>query len=135
MIRIILGVVVGFIVWTVFWLGSDQVLITLFKQWYGRHQLALEDAKLNEVPFTADTTVLLVNLLRGTVASLMSGFIAAFMAGENRKTPFVLGILLVFVGLGFEAYFWNYLPVWYHAVFLLLLIPLTVIGGRLRSKV
>lgn len=135
MVRVILGVVVGFVVWSVLWLGSDQVLITLSKQWYGRHQFAFEDAMMNQTAFTPDNTILFMHLVRAVIISLMSGFIAAFVAGENRKAPLGLGILLFLFGAGVEAYAWNYLPIWYHAVFLLLLIPMTVIGGRLKSAV
>jgi hypothetical protein len=134
MVRIILGVVVGFIVWSVVWLGSDQVLITMSKSWYGQHQFAIEDAKLNDAPFMADSTIVIIGLVRGLIASLMAGFIAAFIAGGNRKAPLILGFLLLVVGAAVEIYYWNYLPVWYHAIFLLLLIPMTVIGGKLTSK-
>src|SRR5687768_2253883 len=40
MVRLILPVVVGFAVWTVLWLGSDQMLINASKDWYGAHQYA-----------------------------------------------------------------------------------------------
>jgi hypothetical protein len=135
MVRIVLGVIVGFVVWSVLWLGSDQILIMLSKPWYGKHQFAFEDAMLNQAPFTPDNTILLMHLVRAVIISLMSGFLAAFVAGENRKAPLALGILLFLFGAGVEAYAWNYLPIWYHAVFLLFLIPTTVAGGRLRSRV
>ncbi|MGD9561700.1 MAG: hypothetical protein AB7F88_05715 [Pyrinomonadaceae bacterium] len=135
MVRIILGVIVGFIVWTVLWLGSDQVLITLSPGWYGQHQLAFEDALMNETPFAPDGTILLMHIARSVIISLMAGFIAAFAAGENRKAPLVLGILLFLFGAVVQGYVWNYLPIWYHAIFLLLLVPVTMIGGRLRSSV
>lgn len=135
MVRIILGVIVGFIVWSVLWLGSDQVLINLSKDWYGKHQYLFEAALGTGVPFTPDNTILIMHLVRSIIISLMSGFIAAFIAGENRKSPFALGILLFLFGLMIQIMAWNYLPIWYHAVFLLLLIPVTMIGGRLRSSV
>ena len=135
MVRIILGVIVGFVVWSVLWLGSDQVLITLSKQWYARHQFAFEDAMLNQTPFTPDNTILLMHLVRAVIISLLSAFLAAFVAGENRKAPLALGVLLLLFGAGVEVYAWNYLPIWYHAAFLILLIPMTVIGGRLKSNV
>ena len=80
MVRIILGVVVGFIVWSVLWLGSDQVLINLSRSWYGQHQYAFEDAMLNQTAFTPDHTILIMHLVRSVIISLMSGFIAAMVA-------------------------------------------------------
>ena len=56
MVRIILGVVVGFIVWSILWIGSDQVLISLSPQWYGSHQYGFEDAMNNGKPFAPDST-------------------------------------------------------------------------------
>lgn len=132
MVRVILGVIVGFIVWSILWLGSDQLLINLSRQWYGKHQYAFEDAMLNGAAFTPENTILLMHLVRAVLISLMSGFIAAFIAGENRKSPLALGILLFLFGLMVEIMAWNYLPIWYHAVFLLLLVPVTLIGGRLK---
>jgi hypothetical protein len=63
----------------------------------------------------------------------LSGFLSSFVAGENRKAPLVLGILLFAVGLMVEILVWQYLPIWYHIAFLLILIPSSLIGGRLKS--
>jgi hypothetical protein len=135
MVRLILAVVAGFAVWTILWLGSDQVLINASKDWYGAHQYAFETAMLNATPFTPDTTILLMHLARSVIISLMAGFLAAVVARENKKAPLALGIVLFLFGLMIQIMAWNYLPIWYHAIFLLLLIPMTVIGGRLRSNV
>ena len=135
MIRLILAVVAGFVVWSILWLGSDQVLINASKDWYGAHQHAFETAMLNSTPFTPNTTILSMHLVRCVVISLMAGFLAAFVARENKKAPLALGIVLFLFGLMIQLMAWNYLPIRYHAIFLLLLIPMTVIGGRLRSNI
>ena len=135
MVRIILGVVVGFLVWAILWVGSDQVLINLFRSWYGAHQHSFETAMLNGTPFTPDNTILMMHLVRSVIISIMAGFLAAFIANENRKAPMALGIVLLLFGLMVQIMAWNYLPVWYHTIFLLLLVPVTMIGGRLRSRV
>lgn len=133
MIRIILGVVAGFIAWSIIWVGSDQVLMTLSKEWYGRHQFELEKALFNGTPFMADSTIMIIGLGRSIAASLMAGFLAAFVAKENSKTPLILGIVLLVVGVMVQAMVWSYQPLWYHLSFLILLIPVTVIGGRMKS--
>jgi hypothetical protein len=133
MLRVILGIVVGFIAWSVLWVGSDQLLQTISKDWYGAHQLAFEKAMFNKEPFTPDSTILILRLVISIVVSIMSGFLAAVVAGGNRNAPLGLGILLLAVGLLVEVMVWGYLPVWYHAVFLILLIPMTILGGRLKS--
>jgi uncharacterized membrane protein YeaQ/YmgE (transglycosylase-associated protein family) len=134
MIRIILGVIAGFVVWSIVWVGSDQVLMNLSRGWYGAHQHAFETAMLNQTPFTADNTILAMHIVRSIIISLMAGFLAAFMANENRKAPLILGILLLLFGLMVQIMAWNYLPVWYHVVFLLLLVPVTVLGGKLKKS-
>ena len=133
MLRIILGIVVGFIAWTVLWLGSDQLLISFSPQWYGVHQHTFEAAMYTGSPFTPDTTILLMHIIRSVIISIMAGFLAAVVANENRKAPFALGILLLIVGILIEVMAWNYLPMWYHLIFLALLIPMTVLGGKMKQ--
>lgn len=132
MVRIILGVIAGFIAWSILWVGGDQVLINTIG-WYGEHQNAFEKAFTNKDPFQADTTVLGMNIVRSVITSLIAGYLTAIVANENRKSTLILGILLLLFGAAVEIAAWNYLPVWYHAVFLVLLIPVTIAGGKLKK--
>jgi hypothetical protein len=45
-----------------------------------------------------------------------------------------LAVLQLLLGIGIEASAWSMTPVWYHVVFLALLVPATVYGGRLRVR-
>jgi hypothetical protein len=132
MLRVILGIVAGFIAWSILWVGSDQVLIMMSPDWYGAHQQSFEKAMFNKSPFTADTTILAMHLVRAVIITLMSGFLAAMIANGNRNAPLGLGIVLLLVGVAVEVMAWNYLPIWYHIVFLALLIPVSILGGRLK---
>jgi hypothetical protein len=49
------------------------------------------------------------------------------------KTVWVFAFIQLAVGSAFEASYWDMTPVWYHLVFLALLVPTTVLGGRLRA--
>ena len=40
--------------------------------------------------------------------------------------------VLVILGIGAETMSWGLLPVWYHLVFILLLVPATLLGARRR---
>jgi hypothetical protein len=133
MLKIVLGVIAGFVTWSILWVGTDQVLMTASPFWYGAHQIALELAKVNQESFNADTTILVLNLVRSIVISIMAGFLAAFVAGENRRTPLVLGVLLLLFGIAVQAAYWNYIPLWYHLAFLALLIPMAVLGAKFKK--
>lgn len=133
MVRIILGVVAGFIAWSILWIGSDQVLMSLSPGWYGAHQLGMEKAMVNTTEFTADATILVLHIVRSITISIVSGYLAAVIAGENNRTALILGALLLAFGLMVQIMVWNYMPVWYHAVFLLLLVPMTLLGAKLKT--
>lgn len=134
MLRIILGVVAGFIAWSIIWVGSDQVLMSLSPGWYGDHQHGLQAAMVNQTSFTADSTILLLHLVRAAIISVMAGFLAAVISRENRRAPLILGVLLLLFGIAVQAVAWSYLPIWYHLIFLGMLIPFTVLGGRLKRS-
>lgn len=134
MVRIILAAIAGFIAWSILWVGSDQVLMSAMPDWYGAHQLGFERAMTNKEAFAPDMTILVMHIVRSIIISIMSGFLAAMIAGENRRSPLILGVLLLLFGIMVEVMAWNYLPIWYHIVFLALLIPMTLLGGRLKSS-
>ena len=133
MVRIILGIIAGFIGWSILWVGSDEVLRSASSAWYGAHQIQFDKAVFNKTPFTADNSILIVRIVSSIIFSLMSGFLAVFVSNEHKKTTLVLGILLLAVGLFVQISTWNYMPVWYHFLFLSLLIPMTILGGKLKK--
>lgn len=133
MVRIILAVIVGFLVWTILWLGSEQVLSMLSPDWWGAHQIAFEKAVFNKEAYTVDSTILAVNLFRGILITIITGYLTAIIAGENKTSTLVLGVCLLIFGLYIVFMTWAMIPVWYHALFSLMLIPLTILGGRLKS--
>jgi len=133
MVRIVLGAIAGFIAWSIIWVGSEKALSAIWPEWYGANQVAFEAAVANGGAFTADTTILLMNIVRGSIISVLSGFLAALIAGENKRSPLILVVLLVAFGLVIVAISWRYIPLWYHIIFTALLIPMTMAGGKLRK--
>ena len=133
MLRIILGVIVGFVAWSIIWVGSDQLLHQSSPEWYGLHQDQTALAVANGESFNADTTIVLIGLLRSVIASIMAGFLAAMVAGENRRSPLVLGIILLIVGIAVQIHLWNVFPVWFHLIFWAMLIPATILGGKMKQ--
>lgn len=133
MVKIILAVIGGFVAWSILWIGSDQVLQSISPDWYGAHQIGFDKAMFNKSEFTPDSTILLMHIARSIIFSIIAGYLAALIAGENARSPLILGILLLLFGLMVQFMAWNYLPMWYHAIFLLLLLPMTVLGGKLKK--
>lgn len=130
--RIILGAIAGFIVWTILLLGSDAIWIAISPDWYGKHQTEFQNAVNNKTPFTADTLVMIISIFRSAVFTVITGFIAALIAKENLKSPFLLGIFLLAFGGFIHSLLWNNVPFWYHIGILLPIIPLAILGGKLK---
>ena len=133
MVRIVLGVIAGFFAWAIVWVGSEKILSAIWPEGFGAHQRAFKEAIKNGGQFTADTTMLLMHIVLGSIVSMMAGSLAALIAGENTRAPLVLGCLLLAMGL-LKAYMsWPYVPIWYHVIFTALLMPMTIVGGKLKS--
>jgi hypothetical protein len=135
MVRIVLGVIGGFFAWSLAWFGGETILSAIGPQWFGVHQLAFQNAIANGGQFTADTTLLLTHIVLGTMVTLLAGFLAALIAGENKRAPLVLGFLLLALGVLKAVMSWPYVPIWYHLIFTGLLFPMAIVGGKLKAAV
>lgn len=132
MLRIILGVIAGFIVWSIVWLGLDALWSAISPGWFGRIFNEFQNAVNRSEPFTPPVSISVYLIFQSVLCSLLAGLTAALIAKENRKSTLALGILLLLTGIFVEVSNWQYFPIWYHVLFLLLLIPATILGGRLR---
>lgn len=130
--RIILGIIVGFVAWSILWVGSDALFSVSSADW-GRKSLEFRMAAERQIPYAIENSVLIVLLIKSFIISIISGFLAALIAKENSKSVTGLGILLLIFGVFIQMAYWNYMPLWYHVTFLLMLIPMTIVGGKLRK--
>jgi hypothetical protein len=123
MTRAILGVIAGYAVWTVIWLGGNSAF-------FGA---AAEEVRGGR-PFTAaGPLVALVGL--SVVCSLAAGLATAAIAKERRRPAvLVMAALLLITGIAVQAGVWALMPLWYHLTFLALLVPVAVLGGRLVGR-
>jgi archaellum biogenesis protein FlaJ (TadC family) len=128
----ILGIIVGYIAWTFLWLGSDAVFSAISSDWAAK-SVEFRAAVEKNIPYTPDSTILIVLLVKSVIVTIISGFAAALVAGENTKSTIILGVLLLISGIFVQIMHWNYMPLWYHIPFLLMLIPMTILGGKLRK--
>ena len=133
MLRIVLGVVAGFFAWVIVWFGTEKVLSAILPEWYGAPQSAFQAAIENGGEFTAETRLLLSHIVMGLIVSLVSGYLAAVVSGENSRAPLFLGFVLLIVGLLKAGMSWPYVPIWYHIIFTALLLPMAIVGGKLYS--
>src|SRR5215204_3261264 len=130
MVRTVFGITAGFIVWAILWFGGETVLSAILPEWYGAPQSAFQAAIENGGEFAAETRLLLSHIVMGLIVSLVSGYLAAVVSGENSRAPLFLGFVLLIVGLLKAGMSWPYVPIWYHIIFTALLLPMAILGGK-----
>ena len=132
MLRIVLGVIAGFFGWVIAWVASEKILSAIWPA-FGVHQAEFQAAIEHGGQFTANSTILLIHIVLGSIVSVISGYLAALIAGENRLAPLVLGFLLLAMGLLKVVMSWSYVPIWYHVIFTAILLPMAIVGGKLKT--
>ena len=132
MLRIILGVIAGFIAWLIVWVGVEKIISAIWPA-FGVHQAAFQAAIAEGGEFTANTAILIIHIILGSIVSAVSGFLAALVSGENKRAPLVLGSSLLAMGLVKAVMSWPYVPIWYHVIFSAILLPMAIIGGKLKT--
>ncbi|MDX2117426.1 MAG: hypothetical protein SFY96_04505 [Planctomycetota bacterium] len=107
MLRAAGAVIVGYVVWTVIWVG---VHFSLFRA-------AGEVAARNER--IADNVALIGMLVLGFVCSVAGGFTCSKISRASRPSAAVLALLFLLTGLGVQISAWPVFPLWYHVIFLI----------------
>ena len=118
--RTILAAVIGFVLWTVLWLGSNALLSVL------------TPTSFREDGSTDSTLLIAVILLLSLLFSLIAGAVAARVTrGSATAALWTLGVALLAVGIFVQLQYWALFPLWYNLLFLILLIPGVFAGARL----
>lgn len=121
MVRSVMSVIAGFLLWTVLWLGSNS-LITV-----------ITPSSFKEDGSTDSVLILGVILALSVIFSVLSGYVTAWIKRVRSNVPvWILGIILLAVGLLVQIQFWSLFPLWYSICFLLFLIPATLMGASFR---
>ena len=123
--RIALGIIAGYVAWTVLWLAGNAALGASFRDAY---QGFADGGRLD------DPMLLSLSLVLSVACSLVAGFTAAKI-GREKANGAVWGaaIALLVTGIGVQTSAWDRMPVWYHLVFLALIIPACRVGGGKAS--
>lgn len=121
MLRSILAVIAGSITWMVTALGTDNILLLTMPHWFD------EKGGTDKLP------VLLFMGFYSLFFSALGGYVTAVIAGHNEiKHTLALGVLQLAMGIMATISHWDLAPVWYHIIFLILLVPANILGGWLR---
>ena len=119
----VFAVAAGFILWSVLWLGLNQLLLVL----------GVMSATTTQP--VSDTAPLVLLLVGSVLISLLSGYVTSRISGVEWALPAgALGVLLLATGVFVQLKLWYLIPLWYHLIFLLLLMPMTILGARLRAR-
>ncbi len=118
MMRMIVGIIVGYAVWTAIWLAMNAIVFA-----EAGEVIAAGDAFTETGP--------LLGVLASSIGCSLAGGVAAAITGGRRARGAVLGaaVLLLATGILIQAGIWSLMPVWYHLIFLALLVPVTLLGG------
>jgi hypothetical protein len=115
------AVIVGLVTWIV----VATIVNFPLRAWWPHYHEA-------ETAFNFTLGMKLVRLALGALASVCSGFVAAWIANGRRTAAIALGILLLALFIPNHYLLWEKFPVWYHLTFLVSLFPLTVLGAMLK---
>ena len=119
--KTVAAVIVGLVTWI---LVATLVNFPLRAWWPHYHEA--------ETAFNFTLGMKLVRLALGALASVCSGFVAAWIANGRRTAAIALGIVLLVLFIPNHYLLWEKFPVWYHLTFLVSLFPLTLLGAMLK---
>lgn len=122
MAKMVIAVIAGFALWSLLWVGGNQVLT--------RVSPAMFKPSEGQIP---PIFALVVLLVLSIVCSVLSGGLAGFLCRTSMTPVWVLAGLLLVTGILVERGYWDLLPLWYHVTFLSLLVPVSVFGGFLAQ--
>jgi hypothetical protein len=119
--RTIGAVVAGVVLWGALWNGGNALLGVAGVVTVGE-------------PITS-VTVLLGLIVYSALLSVVAGYVAALIKGGAAMGAVqALAGLNLTIGIVVEVMYWSLMPAWYHIVFLALVVPMTLAGGRLRMQ-
>src|SRR5262245_25232008 len=120
MVRTILAVVGGLVVWT---LVATLLDIGL--------RLALPGYREAEPALAFTLTMMIARLTLAVIASLAAGAATQAIAPAGKWAPWMVGLIGLALFLPEHIRIGARLPLWYHAFFLVTLVPLVVLGARI----
>ena len=122
MTRATVGVAAGLAVWVAVTTAAGLIVRVSWPAY-----AAVADAMTFTLP------MMFARLVIGALATLAMGLAASIVVRRSRAAPLAAGIVLLLVFIPVHISLWERFPIWYHLTFLLSLVPLSVVGGRISS--
>jgi hypothetical protein len=122
MLKKSLGIVAGLAVWVTSVTVAGAIMRLSWPA-YGR----VADALTFTLP------MLFARLSMSALATLAMGFVTAAIVPRSLGARLTPGVLLLIGFIPVHVMLWDKFPVWYHLTFLMSLVPLTYLGGRVTS--
>ena|SRR5262245_15250217 len=129
MVRGVLGVVAGWILWLVAFMALAIGLAAVWPEYrvHGR-------AWMYDHVFDFPTNMAIVNVIFWIVAEIAAGWVAMAVA-RRREAVWVLAAIVVGY-LGYEHLYaeWANIPAWYNLSVVILAVPAVLLGARLAGR-
>ena len=123
MLKNIIAFATAFILWIILWFGVNNVLAMLIP------------SRFNANGITESSAILFLLLVASIVIAAISGWILALVIGDsNRTLALTLGAFLFALALVLHINNWQDFPIWYHILFLILMIPSILFGNRIIER-
>jgi hypothetical protein len=121
--RSIAALVSGYVLWTVVWLGGNASF----------RAAGLLPGDPTQPVLAPLPLFVLIGL--SLVCSLLGGYVAGVVSRSSwKRTVALLGLSLFATGCFVQSTVWHLMPLWYHLIFLGLIIPLTLVGGVVTKR-
>jgi hypothetical protein len=121
--RAVVAFIVGLLAWAVVVSLIDRLL-----------RLSLAGYAAAEPKFAFTLGMMWARLTMAAVTSLIAGAVLGAVAPASKRTPWVLGLVLVAAFIPIHVRVWHAFPVWYHLTFLVTLAPLIAAGAWLKTR-
>ncbi len=109
--------------WGVLWVTSNFGLAAVFP------------ARFDDAGLTSDPTMLIAFIAVSGALSVGAGWLCATLV----KTAFmkhvtILAFIQLAIGIFVQSSVWELMPMWYHVIFLSLVVPMHLLGGKIRVQ-
>ena len=83
---------------------------------------------------TVTLPMMIARLSIGVLATIAAGALAAAVARRSTLTSVTTGLILLVLFIPQHIFLWPNFPVWYHLTFLVSLVPVAYLGGRIAAR-